>query len=83
MQVNSARREDNCQKELRFGVHTLTSNQIVPVVLDPPMAAPAAWSGRLAMVLGGLLFVNLGGEVDDARALGQLETEIRRRLPQQ
>lgn len=56
--INSANPGDNCYYEFNFAVHRVSSQKMIPVVMEE-MKDTKQWQGRLAAELANHLYVNM------------------------
>lgn len=56
---------DNCQLEFNYASLQKTANKMVAVVMEEPMRNTKIWGGEVGMVLGGNLYVDMCGDLDD------------------
>ena len=76
--------QDNCKKEFTYATRRLGEAKMIPVIMEPDMRDCSRWTGRLAMELGGTLWVDMS---DDAAVrptsdgFARLCSEIDGRMP--
>lgn len=57
--INSANPADNCYYEFNFAVHRVSTQKMIPVVMEETMKDTRQWQGRLAAELANNLYVNM------------------------
>jgi len=57
--INSANPADNCYCEFNFAVHQVSTQKMIPVVMEEAMKDTKRWQGRLAAELANNLYVNM------------------------
>lgn len=58
---------DNCALEFKYACNTKMNTEIVPVAMERECTNNRGWTGRVALELGGLLFINMSEAVTRER----------------
>ena len=62
---------DNCRREFDYAVRTRTSSKMVAVVMEQDLCDTIKWKRSIGMDLGGKMFINKSGELNDKNYLNQ------------
>lgn len=68
--------EDNCQLEFNYAAMRKTSARMVTVVMEERMRNTREWTGEVGMVLGGRLYVDICGDLNDVEYLNAKADEL-------
>jgi len=68
--------EDNCQLEFNYAARTKTANRMIPVVMEKGMGITRTWKGEVGLVLGGQMYVDSHGDLNDEAYLNKTADEL-------
>ena len=74
--VSGNNAEDNCQLEFNYAARTKTANHMIPVVMEKGMGITRTWKGEVGLVLGGQMYVDLHGDLNDEAYLNKKVDEL-------
>ena len=69
--VNSTNFNDNCKLEFNYASIKKTSSKMIAVVMEKGMLDAKRWTGTVGMRLGGNIYVDMSGDLDDKTYLSQ------------
>ena len=69
--VNGENAGDNCKKEFQYASKVKTPARMVPVVMEKSMRDLAPWLGLVGINLGGEMYVDMSGDIENKTYLSQ------------
>lgn len=69
--VNGIDAGDNCQKEFQHASKIKTSAKMVPVAMEKLMCDSTPWEGLVGINLGGEMYVDMSGDIENETYLSQ------------
>ena len=69
--VSGETANDNCRWQFDYAVRTRTSLKMVAVLMEQDMCDTQKWKGSIGIDLGGKMFVNMSGELNEKNYLNQ------------
>ena len=73
--------KDNCKKEFMYASRIRAKSKMIPVVMEKGMRDTRKWRGLVSYYLGGEMFVDMSGDLEDKTYVSQqielLEKELR------
>ena len=78
--VNSKNYKDNCKIEFDYASRTKTTSKMVAVVMERGMCDTSNWTGLVGSHLGGHMYVDMSGDVENKTYLSQQLKLLERRL---
>ena len=62
---------DNCQLEFNYACRKKTRSKMIPVVMEKCMLDTRKWRGLIGMYLGGEMYLDMSGDLEDKTYLSQ------------
>lgn len=78
--VNGTNDKDNCKKEFMFASRIQAKSKMIPVVMEKSMCSTSKWSGLVSFHLGGEMFVDMSGNLDDKKYVSEQMERLKREL---
>ena len=78
--VNGENAGDNCKKEFQYASKVKTPARMVPVVMEKSMRDLAPWLGLVGINLGGEMYVDMSGDMENKTYLSQQRKLLLRQL---
>lgn len=78
--VNSGIGNDNCRLEFSYATRKKTNKKMVAVLMEQCMKECGKWNGQLGLHLGGKLYIDMSGDVEDETYLRNQMTGLQREL---
>ena len=78
--VNGENARDNCQKEFQHASKIKTRAKMVPVVMEKFMRDSTPWLGLVGINLGGEMYVDMSGDIENKTYLSQQMELLLRQL---
>lgn len=78
--VNSKNYKDNCKIEFDYASRTKTGSKMVAVVMEKGMCDTSSWRGLVGSLLGGHLYVDMSGDLENKTYFSQQLKLLQRRL---
>ena len=79
--VTGKKDNDNCKREFNYAVRKRTSSKMVAVVMEQDLCDTTKWEGAIGFDLGGKMFIDMSGELNEKNYLNQkmklLKEELR------
>ena len=69
--VNGTDDKDNCKKEFMYASRTKAKSKMIPIVMEESMCSTSKWNGLVGYHLGGEMFVDMSGDLEDKTYVGQ------------
>ena len=78
--VNSEDASDNCKLEFNYASRRKTSSKMVAVVMEKSMHDTKKWTGSVGMHLGGEMYVDMSGDLENKTYLKQQLKLVQKQL---
>ena len=78
--VNGENAGDNCKKEFQYASKVKTPARMVPVVMEKSARDLTPWSGLVGINLGGEMYVDMSGDMENETYLSQQMKLLLRQL---
>ena len=78
--VNGEDNSDNCKLEFNYASRRKTSSKMVAVVMDKSMHDTKTWTGSVGMHLGGEMYVDMSGDLENKTYITQQLKLLQRQL---
>ena len=78
--VNSNEAGDNCKLEFDYASRRITKSKMVPVVMEESMREPKTWTRSVGMILGGELYIDMTGDLENRTYLSKQMEVLQKEL---
>ena len=78
--VNSKNYKDNCKIEFDYASRTQTSSKMLAFVMEKSMLDTNSWKGLVGSHLGGHMYVDMSGDLENKTYFSQQLKDLQRRL---
>ena len=78
--VNGTEDKDNCKKEFMYASRTKSKSKMIPIVMEESMCNTSKWSGLVGYHLGGEMFVDMSGDLEDKTYVSQQMERLKKEL---
>ena len=78
--VNGSKRDDNCKLEFDYASRRKTSSKMVPVLMEKSVGEPKNWTSSVGMILGGELYIDMSGDLENRAYLCEQMDLLRKEL---
>ena len=78
--VNSINDKDYCKKEFMYASRVKAKSKMIPIVMEESMCSTSKWSGLVGYHLGGEMFVDMSGDLEDKTYVSQQMEALKREL---
>ena len=78
--VNSTNDKDNCKKEFMYASRVKGKSRMIPIVMGESMRSTSKWSGLVGYHLGGEMFVDMSGDLENKTYVSQQMEALKKEL---
>ena len=71
---------DNCKLEFEYATRNKTSSKMIAVIMEKSMSKSREWTGSVGMHLGGKIYVDMTGDLEDEAYLSKQMEILQREI---
>ena len=71
---------DNCKLEFEYATRNKTSSKMIAVIMEKSMSNSCKWTGSVGMHLGGKIYVDMTGDLEDEAYLSKQMEILQREI---